>query len=70
MDVEVALGGRGDGDGGVDTGVAGGDGFGTQIYGLLEQDARSRRDYNRGLFRRRLNFIMFLLLPLRLIICV
>ena len=28
MDVEVALGGRGDGDGGVDTGVAGGDGFG------------------------------------------
>ena len=43
--------------------------WGRRFMGFWHRTLWSRRDYNRGLLSRRFNFIMFLLLLLRLMIC-
>ena len=69
-DVEVAFGGCEGGVGGVDTGVAGGLRFWRHgLMGFWRRTIGSRGNYKRRLFSRWLNFIMFLLLLLRLIVC-
>ena len=67
---EVAFGGCGGGVGGVDTGVARWTRFwGRGLMGFWHRTIGSRGNYKRRLFSRWLNFIMFLLLLLRLIVC-